>query len=158
MKYLGILNDVETIIEDESVEKLDLVSTGYNKYHVLYNHMSYDIEVLNFDVGLRYIELLINGVYYKVFVKNQTDLTIANMGLDRVQIEKQSELISPMPGKVLDIIVSQDDEVQSGDPLIILEAMKMENVLKASAQQKIKHVRVEVGETVTKHQVLLSYY
>ena len=53
------------------------------------------------------------------------------MGLDNALEVKISHLASPMPGLVIKSLVKAGDTVEKGDPLIVLEAMKMENVLKA---------------------------
>jgi biotin carboxyl carrier protein len=61
-----------------------------------------------------------------------------------------------MPGKILDVLCNKDDEVKEGDPVIILEAMKMENELKSPADGIIKSVEVEVGQSVEKNELLLE--
>ena len=61
-----------------------------------------------------------------------------------------------MPGLVLNILVSPGQMVQKGDPLLILEAMKMENVLKAAGEGQVKAVKVQQGMAVDKGQLLLE--
>jgi biotin carboxyl carrier protein len=61
-----------------------------------------------------------------------------------------------MPGLVLNILVSPGQAVQKGDPLIILEAMKMENVIKAAGEGHIKAINVLKGAAVEKGQLLLE--
>jgi biotin carboxyl carrier protein len=62
-----------------------------------------------------------------------------------------------MPGLVLDVRVKEGDEVKKGDPLLVLEAMKMENILKSPAHAKIKKINVNKGQAVEKNQVLVSF-
>ena len=66
------------------------------------------------------------------------------------------EIAAPMPGKVLRILVSEGDQVQTGDGLIVLEAMKMETTLAAESAAIVKRVRVEEGQTVDHGAVLIE--
>jgi biotin carboxyl carrier protein len=68
-----------------------------------------------------------------------------------------NELKSPMPGLVLKIEVNPGDVLQKGDPILVLEAMKMENVLKAPADVKVKEVLVKSGQAVEKNAVLVKF-
>jgi len=65
------------------------------------------------------------------------------------------EIVAPMPGKILQVLVQAGDTVQAGDGLIILEAMKMETRLGADAAATVAEVRVEAGDTVDGGQVLV---
>jgi biotin carboxyl carrier protein len=55
---------------------------------------------------------------------------------------------SPMPGRVVKVLVKDGDEVEAGQPLLVIEAMKMENEVKAKAKAKIVTVHVTAGATV----------
>ena len=70
---------------------------------------------------------------------------------------KASKLKAPMPGKVLEVMVEVGQEVAKGEGLLILEAMKMENVLKAEDGGIVKSVNVSVGEAVEKNNVLIEF-
>ncbi len=62
-----------------------------------------------------------------------------------------------MPGMVLNILVKEGDEVKKGDTLLILEAMKMENSLKATADGVIKKIVAVKGTAVEKNQILIQF-
>lgn len=66
-------------------------------------------------------------------------------------------LKAPMPGLVARVQVQPGDQVEAGAPLVVLEAMKMENELKAAAAGLVKAVRVTPGEAVEKGQVLVEF-
>jgi acetyl/propionyl-CoA carboxylase alpha subunit len=66
------------------------------------------------------------------------------------------EMAAPMPGKVLKILVSEGQAVVTGDPLIVLEAMKMETTLYAEGSAVIRKIRVEVNQMVDHGAVLLE--
>jgi len=67
-----------------------------------------------------------------------------------------AEITAPMPGKVLKVLVRDGDLVEAGQPLVVLEAMKMETTLAAESPALVKHVRVEEGQTVDHGAVLLE--
>jgi biotin carboxyl carrier protein len=71
--------------------------------------------------------------------------------------KKISELRSPMPGLVLTIPVKPGDVVRKGEALLILEAMKMENVLKAPSDLLISEIKVVQGQAVEKNQPLILF-
>ena len=66
-------------------------------------------------------------------------------------------LKAPMPGLVGRVQVQPGEQVAAGAPLVVLEAMKMENELKAGAPGVVKSVRVVSGEAVEKGQVLVEF-
>lgn len=63
-----------------------------------------------------------------------------------------------MPGLVRQILVQVDEEVTKDTPLLILEAMKMENVIKAQGEGKIKSIQVNQGQAVEKSTLLVEFY
>ena len=62
-----------------------------------------------------------------------------------------------MPGLIIDLKVKDGDQVKAGDPLLILEAMKMENIIKSPGDATVKSVKVTMGEGVEKNQVLIEF-
>jgi biotin carboxyl carrier protein len=62
-----------------------------------------------------------------------------------------------MPGLIIDLKVKDGDQVKAGDPLLILEAMKMENIIKSPGDATVKSVKVRMGEGVEKNQVLIEF-
>jgi len=66
------------------------------------------------------------------------------------------EMIAPMPGKVLKLLVREGQAVAAGDPLIVLEAMKMETTLFAEGAAVIRKIRVEAGQMVDHGAVLID--
>ncbi len=65
------------------------------------------------------------------------------------------EILAPMPGKIIDVLVKVGDKVSEDDELVILEAMKMENPVYATADGVVKEVKVKKDDTVDADQLLL---
>jgi biotin carboxyl carrier protein len=93
---------------------------------------------------------------YDLVFKNELDLVLDKMGIKRAVDNVSPDVKAPMPGKVIDVVVKEGDQISKGDAILILEAMKMENVLKAEADCSIKKVLVSSAENVEKNQVLVE--
>ena len=72
-------------------------------------------------------------------------------------LESKDALVSEMPGKIVKIFVKPHQKVQKNDPLLIIEAMKMENEIHASSQAEVKAIHVTAGESVEKGTLLISF-
>jgi biotin carboxyl carrier protein len=79
------------------------------------------------------------------------------MNLTSKKINLFRELKAPMPGLVRQILVTEGNSIKKGDALIILEAMKMENILTAPMDGVISGLFVKPGATVEKNQILISF-
>lgn len=127
------------------------------QYHFLYNNISYNIEVVKLNVEEKILVLKINNQRYTLSIKDKYDELLKNLGLDNLTAKKVSDIKAPMPGMVLNILVKEGDEVKKGDTLLILEAMKMENSLKATADGVIKKIVAVKGTAVEKNQILIQF-
>ena len=70
---------------------------------------------------------------------------------------QEKHVESPMPGKILQVMVDRGTEVLEGDSLLVLEAMKMENVIRAPRAGVIAEVQAQVGVAVEKAAILVTY-
>jgi 3-methylcrotonyl-CoA carboxylase alpha subunit len=101
------------------------------------------------------------GVDYTVFVDgSQRRLRLVDP-LDVTQYEavgvSEDSVRSPLPGKIIDLRVKAGDTVSKGQPLLVLEAMKMEHTLTAPADGKVKSVRYGIGEQVAEGAELVEF-
>ena len=63
---------------------------------------------------------------------------------------------APMPGKIIELLVEENTRVKEGEPILILEAMKMQNEIIAMVSGKVCKIHVIVGDSVTKDEVLME--
>lgn len=134
-----------------------MIKEGQGYFHVLKNNVSYRVEVLKTDATEKKVTLRINGKTLTLQVQDSFDQLLNQMGLGSISARKVNDLKSPMPGLVIDIPVKEGQAVAAGEPLIILEAMKMENILKAPADVTVKKVLVQKGKAVEKNEVLIQF-
>jgi len=136
---------------------LDVVKIREGNYSVLHNNISYNVELVKTDFETKEFRIKVNGKIYSAGLKDRFDLLLEDLGLDNLTSNVVKDLKAPMPGMVFQIKVAAGQEVAQGDPLIILEAMKMENVLKSPTDGVIKSIEVTEGVAVEKNQILIHF-
>jgi biotin carboxyl carrier protein len=114
-------------------------------------------EVLENNLENNHLLLKINHAVYEIKRKGNLDDLIASLGMDKPKIKRIKELQAPMPGRILQLFIQPGDEIQVGDPILSLEAMKMENVLKADGIGVVKNIQIELGAVVDKGTVLIEF-
>ncbi|MEM9067385.1 MAG: biotin/lipoyl-containing protein [Myxococcota bacterium] len=120
------------------------------------------------------VSLRIDGVVHDVLVGGAPESMQVAAGSHRATVSVESErsrsrkkrgggdsagneLRAPMPGRVVKILVAAGDEVEANQPLVVIEAMKMENELRSAAAVKIASVDVQEGQNVEGNTVLLRF-
>lgn len=126
-------------------------------FELIYHGISFKGEILNRDIENRKLRLKLNHRVFEIKKKFVLDALIAELGLDKVKVKKLKELSSPMPGRILNIQVQVGDHVKVGDPILSLEAMKMENILKSDGEGVVKSIAIEKDQVVDKGQLLIEF-
>jgi biotin carboxyl carrier protein len=103
------------------------------------------------------LQLKLNHRIFEVQKSGPLDALIAQLGLDKPKVRKLKQLKAPMPGRVVSIAVSVGQEVQVGDALLTLEAMKMENVLKAEGIGIVKRIAIDSNTVIDKGGLLIEF-
>lgn len=142
---------------DDEEFTFDLQQIDSNIFHILHQNKSFNAEIVSIDRESKMGILKINGNEYHVSLKDQYDLLLANMGMSITKKNNTAVLKAPMPGMVLNIMVKEGDSLKKGDDLLVLEAMKMENIIKCSDDVIIKSIDVITGTIVEKNQVLVTF-
>ncbi len=134
---------------------LDLITINEGAFHVIRDGKGYTAEVLALDASTKTFSIRVNGNDYEVQVQDHFDELLEKMGLQSLAGSKTESIKAPMPGLVLDIMVEAGQNVRKGDAVLILEAMKMENVLKAPGDGVVQSVEVSKGQAVEKNALLV---
>lgn len=125
-------------------------------FSILKDGRSHQVYIDSFDVKEKKATFIINNRRYSLSIQEPIDLQLKKMGINMAAARKADSIKAPMPGLVLKMLVQEGQEIKKGDPVLILEAMKMENVFKAPADAKVKTIKVAEGTAVEKGAVLIE--
>jgi biotin carboxyl carrier protein len=135
----------------------DLVELKDGHFHIIHQNKSYQAEIVKTDYTTKSVVLKINNHRYTVDIKDKFDLLLEKMGISSASAGKVNNVKAPMPGLIINLKVNEGDTVKMGDQLLILEAMKMENILKSPGDGVIKKIKVKKGDSVEKNQILIEF-
>ncbi|WP_069130898.1 acetyl-CoA carboxylase biotin carboxyl carrier protein subunit [Rhodohalobacter halophilus] len=110
----------------------------------------------NIKVDKQTVSFSFDGKYVETTVKDEQELLLEKLGFSTDELASAGLLEAPMPGKILELLVKEGDEVEEGEPVVILEAMKMENELKAPTSGVVASVSVSENDSVEKSQTILE--
>ena len=110
----------------------------------------------NVSIDARTLEFTVNGRWCSVDVRSERDLLLDEMGFKTAAEIGEGQLKAPMPGKILEIMVDEGQEVELGEPVAILEAMKMENELKAPVAGVVVSIDASVNDSLEKNALILE--
>ena len=129
---------------------------GTTDYHILLDGKSHVAIVSRADFNARSYHIRIGSNTYHVNIETDLDSLIQSMGYQLQTEQAIDKIQAPMPGIILEVRVSEGDTVNKGDSLVILEAMKMENIIVSPMDAVVKKVAVGQGETVDKNKLLIE--
>ncbi len=138
---------------DNKVFDLDIVEVEPGVYSLLVNNKSYNVELVQGNNAKAYT---VNTLYetFDVEIIDAETKYRNSRGTDAG--EDSRTISSPMPGKVVRVLVKEGDEVKAGDTVVIVSAMKMESEYKVKQDRVVKKVHVKEGDTVTGDQPLVT--
>jgi biotin carboxyl carrier protein len=143
-------NDEVRVDEERHVASIENIGAP-SLYSLILDNSSYEVHVEERDGSYR---VLLLGELYTVQLEDEAVRQVARGR--RPLDEGEVTIKSPIPGLVFDVPVAIGQRVQSGDILVIVEAMKMENELRAPRDGEVKIIYVSSGDSVEKGKVLLT--
>ncbi len=135
---------------------LDAITFTESEAHLIRNGKVYHCELLIYDPSDLKLDLKVNGRIFTVRIDGPLQQLVKQLGFATTAASADTDITAPMPGLILSIAVAAGDAIEAGTPLVVLEAMKMENVIKASAPGTVKAIHVTQGQAVDKRQLLIE--
>ncbi len=157
MYKIKVNNSFDFEVSKEHLQNLDAIETKANTFHILSEHQTIEAEVLGSDFNKKNYTVKVNSNVYTVDINDELDQLISELGFEIGATKQVNEIKAPMPGLILEISVSEGQEVKEDDALLILEAMKMENVINSPRDGIIKSITVSQGDTVDKNNLLIEF-
>jgi biotin carboxyl carrier protein len=145
----------DEIVETKTGAKISWENDTF--FRVYFQGKTFFGEVESIDTERGLMDVKINHRSFSIKRELPIHQLLSELGLDKVAEKKLDELKSPMPGKVLAINVKPGDEVRTGTSLLTLEAMKMENVIKAEGVGIVKYIHVDINQTADKGMLLIKF-
>ncbi len=139
------INNKKTDIKIESLEN--------DEYVIHCNENSHVGEVVSLKQNE--VTVMINGNTYHFTIETEY-ASKRREKLSKSAGKKIEKIKAPLPGEIVAVLMSEGQEVHKGEPVMILEAMKMQNEIVSPASGRIKSVSVKADETVMKDQVLFE--
>lgn len=162
MKYITEVDGLEFPLEildehhvrfGENVLEVDLAAvSGEPLYSLIVNGESFEGYVYPDEAGW---QVLLQGQFYQVRVEDEREKRLRAAVQGAARPEAEFVLKAPMPGMVVAVPVSEEQRVEKGQTLVILESMKMQNELRAPYAGKVTRLRIQAGESVEQKQTLL---
>ncbi|WP_420400229.1 acetyl-CoA carboxylase biotin carboxyl carrier protein subunit [Flagellimonas sp.] len=149
--------DLEFQLSKDEISSMDSLKTGDGAFHILKDGISYHIEIPKTNGNQRLYTVKVNGTEYQAEIQTPLDKLIQKMGFASNGAKSINSIAAPMPGLILDISIEEGQEVAEDDQLVVLEAMKMENIITSPRKGVIKKIAVKVGDAVEKQQLLVEF-
>ena len=145
------------IMLNDNVQPLHFHDEEKGSVSVSLNGESKIADIVKIDKETKLVTLRIQGKKFTVQLKEPIDLLLDKIGIKNDHHKKVNHLKAPMPGLIVKVIAEVGKSYKEGEALLILEAMKMENVFKAAADVVVKDIKIDEKETVEKGQILMLF-
>lgn len=147
--------DGKEVSKNQSVSSIEWVDDTYFYIHFL--GKKFHGEIIEDATEDQKLVVKINQRTFAVKKERPIDDIIRQMGLDKQKVRRLDQLKSPMPGRILSFEVKVGDTIEPGTPLLTLEAMKMENVIKAEGEGVVKAIVKSEESVVEKGELIIEF-
>lgn len=152
LKLIKKEGNLVTVEVDDHLYDLDMVMVENGVYSVLYNNISYNVELFEKSDHKHFN---VNTLYNSYDVEIIDAETKYKRNRNKEELGDIRKISSPMPGKVVKVLVKKGDTVKAGDTVVIVSAMKMESEYKVVKDRTVIDVLVKEGDTVDGNQTLV---
>ncbi len=151
--FLVSISDGKYVINDSIVDcEVQEIEKGF--FRALLNNRVYQGigEVIDGKIKIQ-----IGHKTFEIETENQGDLLSGIVGISQKSQNRHTSLNAPMPGLIVDVFAKIGQKVKSGQPLLVLKAMKMENIIKAPEDGLITALFIEKGMRIEKDALMIQF-
>lgn len=146
-------NLLEVVVDGKNY-KVDVMHTAGGTFSIIESGHSHNIELVPHAEPKKYTAYTLYEEF-DVEIIDAEARYLLNRGSNGFA-SSEKKIISPMPGKVVKVMVSEGDTIKEGETAVIISAMKMESEYKAPMNGKVKKVHVKDGDTINSNQILIE--
>lgn len=154
--YLITVDKEEIRVSKSAVDALDIIKVDSANFHVLQHNQAYDIRLSQSNYLKKAFRIMVNGNSYDVKIEDAYDQRVKKMGLLATTSQKATSIKAPMPGLIIDVMVVEGQTISEGTPMLVLSAMKMENIILSHGAGIVKSIAVKRDDTVDKGQLIIE--
>jgi biotin carboxyl carrier protein len=157
------VNDIHTFSIEQQSDKFlvngvlhaaQIHNSDGKNFKVIFNNRCY---LANVTLENDQLRIKINQNTYLLEIKDENELMLEKLGLESRVTKRTDEIKAPMPGMIVDVLVSKGDVVKSGQPLLVLKAMKMENIIKSPHDGVVHEIFIKKDQIIEKDAVMLQF-
>jgi propionyl-CoA carboxylase alpha chain len=145
---------VEILLDDKKLELASDWRPGEPIIHVEVNGAEFAMEIDRLPIGYR---LTCDGVSEDILIQSPEAAALYKLMPEKVAPDTSKLLLCPMPGLVVSVAVSEGDEVKAGQTLAVVEAMKMENILRAERDGTVSVIKAEAGDSLAVDAIIMEF-
>lgn len=153
VKLIELHGNVAKVAVGDKTYEIDVNMVESGVYSLLHNNHSYNVELIHGSESRKYMVNTQHRSYDVEIIDAQTkyrENRNKNQGIGGA-----GSISSPMPGRVVKLLVKKGDKVETGQPVVIVSAMKMESEYKSGIDGVVKKIMVKEGQTIEGNQVLV---
>lgn len=157
-QFCVALHDANSILIDDRKIEYSVSPIKKNFFLLRFENTSFEVFIpaagKSSDENITVV--FINGHRFEVELENERKSLMRKYNLSATESSSQKRIVAPMPGLITKILIREGQSISSGQGLIVLEAMKMENELKATIAGTIRSIKVHEKDPVEKNTVLIE--
>lgn len=150
-----VVTNEDNVFVNNSKIKFEVEKKSQDHLLIFLNNEPVTIEIV--ERKRKNFVIKVNQKLVTIHVKDQMDKLLEKLGMDVLTENVLNELDAPMPGTIIKINVEEGQMIKAGDPILILEAMKMENIIKSPVNATVRSILVKQGQNVQKGDRLIEF-
>lgn len=156
-KEFCIDREADAIFIGGERRKISLHALPDGRWFVREGLTGMDARILEISPDRKKVTIAARGHVFSIQLHDQLDEVLGKMNLNSGIKSLAGRLVAPMPGLIRSVLVEEEQQVEQGEALLVLEAMKMENLIRSAGPVSVRHVLVKPGDRVEKGQILMEF-